>query len=72
LRDLDRLAQVRIRHNGVDWLVRADASPTLAALFKRANIALPSRAYQPRPPPAPAANRLPKRRGRPRRSATIP
>jgi hypothetical protein len=70
LRDLDRLTRVRIRHNGADWLVRADISPTVAALFKRAHIALPPRAYQPRPPPAPTTARRTKRRGRPRRSAT--
>ena len=71
LRELDRLAQVAIRHNGADWLVRADASPTVAALFKRAHIALPPRARQPRPPPqAEPAKRPPKRRGRPRRTAT--
>ena len=72
LRDLDRLTQVRIHHNGVDWLVRADVSPMVTALFKRANIALPPRAYHPRPPQAPPAKRLPRRRGRPRRSATTP
>jgi hypothetical protein len=71
-RDLDRLTQARIRHNDADWFVRADVSPTLAALFKRANIALPPRAYPARPPPPPPAKRLPKRRGRPRRSATTP
>ena len=27
LRDLDRLAQARIRHRGADWLVRTDAVP---------------------------------------------
>ena len=32
LRDLDRLQQVRLRHRGADWLVRADAAPNVAAL----------------------------------------
>ena len=73
LRDLDRLTQTTIRHNGADWRVRSDASPTVAALFKCAHIALPPRAHQLRPPPAaPAPTRVPKRRGRPRRSATTP
>ena len=44
LRDLDRLQQVRIRHRGVDWLVRADAAPALTTLFKHAHVALPPRA----------------------------
>ena len=71
LRDLDRLAQVRIRHRGADWLARADASPAAARLFKTARVAPPPRAYPSRPPPPAPAKRLPKRRGRPRRSATL-
>jgi transposase len=70
LRDLDRLTQVSIRHNGSDWLVRADASPAITRLFRHARIALPPRAHRPRPPPSPASKSAPKRRGRPRRSAT--
>ena len=70
LRDLDRLTQVSIRHNGSDWLVRADASPAIARIFRHARIALPPRAHRPRPPPSPAPKTAPKRRGRPRRSAT--
>jgi hypothetical protein len=69
LRDLDRLAEVCIRHRSADWLVRTDAPPTLAALFRAAHVALPPRARKARPPPVqskPAQNR----RGRPRRSAT--
>jgi hypothetical protein len=73
LRDLDRLTQTTIHHNGADWRVPSDASPTVAALFKRAHIALPPRAHLPRPPPsAPPPKRAPKRRGRPKRSATLP
>jgi len=73
LRDLDRLTQTTIRHNGADWRVRSDASPTIAALFKHARIALPPRAHQPRPPPeVTPPKRAPKRRGRPPRSATPP
>jgi len=73
LRDLDRLSETTIHHNGADWRVRSDASPTVAALLKRAHIALPPRARQPRPPPpASPTKRAPKRRGRPSRSATLP
>jgi DDE family transposase len=70
LRDLDRLAQVRIRHRSADWLVRTDAASDVTRLFKCAHVALPPRAHQPRPPP-PAPSKSPqKRRGRPKRSAT--
>ena len=58
LRDLDRLAEVRIRHRGADWLVRTDAAPTVTALFKHAHVALPPRARQARPPP-PVRDRCP-------------
>jgi hypothetical protein len=71
LRDLDRMTETTIRHNGADWRVRSDASPTVAALFRHAHIAMPPRAHQPRPPPpASPPKRAPKRRGRPPRSAT--
>jgi hypothetical protein len=70
LRDLDRLALVRIRHRGADWLVRTDAASDVTRLFKCAHVALPPRAQQARPPP-PAPSKSPrKRRGRPKRSAT--
>ena len=51
-RDLDRLAQARIRHRSADWLVRSDASPTVSALLRCAGVALPPRAHQACPPPA--------------------
>ena len=71
LRDLDRLQQLRIRHRHADWLVRTDASPTLAAVFRCAKIALPPRVKPIAPPPATPPPKPPaKRRGRPRRSAT--
>ena len=71
LRDLDRLQQVRIAHRGADWLVRTDASPNVAALFRTAHVALPPRARQTAPPKAAPRSKSPnKRRGRPRRSAT--
>jgi transposase len=69
LRDLDRLAQARIRHRSADWLVRTDAAPLITSLFRRAHVALPPRARQARPPP-PQTKRARKPRGRPRRSAT--
>ncbi len=69
LRDLDRLAQVRIRHRGADWLVRTDAAPSITSLFRQAHVALPPRARQARPPPT-QTKPARKRRDRPRRSAT--
>jgi transposase len=70
LRDLDRLAQVRIRHRSADWLVRTDAASDVTRLFTCAHVALPPRAHQARPP-TPAPSKSPrKRRGRPKRSAT--
>ena len=71
LRDLDRLQQTRIQHNGKDWLVRTDATPTVTALFRQAGVALPPRALQTAPPlPLSPARPDKRRRGRPRRSAT--
>jgi Transposase DDE domain len=70
LRDLDRLAEVRIRHRGADWLVRTDAAPPIAALFRAAHIALPPRARKTYPPPPVQSKPTQKRRGRPSRSAT--
>ena len=69
LRDLDRLQQVRIHYRAADWLARTDAAPDVTRLFKRAHVALPSRARQARPPPPPPKHDR-KRRGRPKRSAT--
>ena len=70
LRDLDRLAQARIRHRGADWLVRTDAAPAVTMLFKSVRIALPPRAHHARPPPPARSKSARNRRGRPRRSAT--
>jgi hypothetical protein len=73
LRDLDRAQQVRIRQRGADWLVRTNAAPAIASLFRRAHIALSSRARQTKPPdPDLARKSIPKRRRRPRRGATSP
>ena len=71
LRDLDRLQQVRLRYRDADWMVRTDAARTITALFRQAHVALPPRARQTAPPNATAPTKsAPKRRGRPRRSAT--
>jgi hypothetical protein len=71
LRDLDRLQQVRLQYRGADWMVRTDAAPTITALFRQAHVALPPRARQTAPPkPTAHTKSTPKRRGRPRRSAT--
>jgi hypothetical protein len=70
LRDLDRLAEVRIHHRGADWVVRTDAAQAVAALFRAAHVALPPRARKARPPPPVQPKPVQKRRGRPRRSAT--
>ena len=70
LRGLDRLAEVRIRHRGADWLARTDAAPDVAAIFRAAHVALPPRARKARPPPSARSKPAPKRRGRPTRSAT--
>jgi hypothetical protein len=73
LRDRDRLQQLRIRHRDADWLVRTDVSPGLSAVFRHARIALPSRVKPLAPPPAtPPPKPGATRRGRPRRSATVP
>jgi Transposase DDE domain len=72
LRELDQLSEVRMRYGEKDWLVRTDATPTVAAIFRQAHIALPPRARQTLPPKPPQLPKTPRRRGRPRRSATSP
>jgi Transposase DDE domain len=64
-------ASIWLAHRGADWLVRTDAAPNIAALFRAAHIALPPRARQVAPPKAaPPLKSAKQRRGRPRRSAT--
>src|SRR5215210_7103484 len=71
LRDLDRLQHATIESAGKTWTVRTQADGCAAALLQATDIALPPRIQATPPPqtgtepPAP-----PKRRGRPRRSAT--
>src|SRR5215213_814540 len=71
LRDLDRLQEVAISQGGRQMTLCTPATGTIGPLFKATGIALPPRIQATPPPqtgtepPAP-----PKRRGRPRRSAT--
>jgi hypothetical protein len=51
LRDLDCLQQLRFRNHKADWLVRTNASPDLAAVFRRAGIAPPPATPPPKPAP---------------------
>ncbi len=73
LRDLDRLQQATIEQDGKTWTVRTQADGCAAALLQAAGIAPPPR-IQATPPPRASTEppASPKRRGRPRRSATRP
>lgn len=69
LRDLDRLQEATIASGGKTWRVRTEASGWVPVLIRLGGLALPPRVCATSPPVAvPAAP--PKRRGRPRRSAT--
>src|SRR6516164_6191459 len=71
LRELDQLSQARMRSSDKDWLIRTDATPDVAAIFRQAHLALPPRARQTLPPKPPQLLKVRRRRGRPpRRSAT--
>ena len=72
LRELDRLQQATIEHDGKTWHVRTEATGTVNSLAKAVGIALPARVQTTRPP-EPASSpppKLRKRRGRPRHGAT--
>src|SRR5215211_7658433 len=71
LRDLDRLQHATIESAGKTWTVRTQAEGCAAALLQATGIALTPR-IQATPPPQTGTEPLapPKRRGRPRRSAT--
>jgi hypothetical protein len=71
LRDLDRLQEIVVEQDGMAWRLRTEASGVVPPLMKALGIALPPRVKATGPPQDPAltASR-PKRRGRPRRSAT--
>src|SRR5215216_4007949 len=72
LRDLDRLQEATVESGGKTWTVRTEATGALPALMRFAGITLPARVRATSPPPEAAAppRTSPKRRGRPRRSAT--
>ena len=72
LRDLDRLQEATVESGGKTWTVRTEATGAIPALMKFAGIPLPARVRATSPPPLAAAppQPSPKRRGRPRRSAT--
>src|SRR3954469_18215201 len=71
LRDLDRLQHATIESAGKTWTVRTQADGCAAAPLQATGIALPPR-IQATPPPQTGTDppAPPKRRGRPRRSAT--
>src|SRR3954471_9026646 len=71
LRDLDRLQHATIESAGKTWTVRTQAEGCAAGLLQATGIALPPR-IQATPPPQTGTEppAQPKRRGRPRRSAT--
>ena len=72
LRELDRLQEATVESGGKTWTVRTEATGAIPALMKVAGITLPARVRATSPPPQAAAppQTSPKRRGRPRRSAT--
>jgi hypothetical protein len=70
LRDLDRLQHATIESGGKTWTVRTQADGCAAALLQAAGIAPPPRIQATPPPQIVIEPALPKRRGRPRRSAT--
>jgi hypothetical protein len=72
LRDLDRLQEVTITKDGRTWTVRTEATGAIPALMRFAGVLLPARVRATSPPPEAAAppQPSPKRRGRPRCSAT--
>jgi len=44
LRELDQLSEARMRLSDKGWLIRTDATPEVATIFRQARIALPLRA----------------------------
>jgi transposase len=69
LRDLDRLQEATIDSGDKIWRVRTEATGWVPLLMRLAGLALPPRVRATAPPVAPSST-PPKRRGRPRRSAT--
>jgi hypothetical protein len=65
------LRQLRLQYRGVDWSVRTDATPTITALFRQAQVARPPLGRY-RPAKALGALEIPKKRlGRLKRSDTV-
>jgi transposase len=71
LRDLDRLQSATVDHAGKTWVIRTEATGEASSVLKALRIALPRRAQALGSPSPPARQPTPpKRRGRPRHSAT--
>jgi hypothetical protein len=70
LRGLDRLQQATIEQDGKTWSVRTGADGCAAALLKAVGVAPPPRVQATPPSQIVIEPAVPKRRGRPRRSAT--
>ncbi len=71
LRDLDRLQSATVDHGSKTWAIRTEANGEASSVLKALRIALPPRAQALGPPRPPAPEPVqPKRRGRPRHSAT--
>jgi Transposase DDE domain len=74
VRDLDRVEEITVDQPAKRFVLRSDATPCAAAVFRAVAVALPPLVRQcppPTPPPRPAPPAK-KRRGRPRRGATRP
>ncbi len=72
LRNLDQLQQATIEQDGKTWTARTQVDGCASALLQAAGIALPPRIQATPPPASTVPPASPKRRGRPRRSATRP
>ena len=75
VRDLDRVEELTVEQGPKRFVLRAQAPGCAGAVFKAVGVALPPLVRQlptATPPPEPAAVSLPaRRRGRPRRGATL-
>ncbi len=75
IRDLDRVEELTVEQGAKRFVLRAQAPGCAGAVFKAVGVALPPLVRQlptGTPPPKPAApSQPPRRRGRPRRGATL-
>jgi transposase len=75
IRDLDRVEELTVQQGPKRYVLRAQAPGCAGAVFKAVGVALPPLVRQVptgTPPPKPAATPMPpRRRGRPRRGATL-